>query len=1660
MSTVLRPESGVLSASKPVQLECVIDARHSDSFAPHSFNNTDYQDGSGKWSASAALVTNALPYRRNGVAWSLAHGGGVASSTMSLTTNHVDTYLNMNNDCIIKNTITTKCTNVSGINIRLELIVWDTTMPLRRLRYMVDISYATGIHTWRLYFIDEFGVTIFSSSGNISGAMLEKISLTDWIYELAIAWSKRAQDATNNGLTLYVNGYHLTTFDSVLLSLEDIGPSAATTLTVSYNGSPGALPKTFNGTMRNFMVMPYILYGNGTTHDYANAISDESNIKVLEHSLLNQSFVGWPVTASLLATYFMGFRLRTFERSGLQPLSAVMPVTNAVEPIVFEYTLYNKSHNNPFVPKAPHIMIDESLKISDDYIYDGAVYDADNDEHGIVPIYDIGRTPTNHKLPSQNIQIGNLSEWPGMLNGSGDGDKVNNEVSYKLKPTKKRSENSSKMLNEESYTGFVIHNDGMGDANGGGAGNGGWPLCCDRSPSSPMEFIRDNGNYSSIVMSNNLRYHRFVELPHNTADRYKSLFVAWCESAAPSGTPTAWNMDLVVGRILNNDRTDSSAPFTVTGYYVLDAGLSINVIYDLPQALGITTPSFRLLPDLSLIHIGDPSTSTTHRIYRLAQNTIGGDYSFDIKYYTLSDCGETLVDSGLVVFEDYLFVGGVGGGYVKSILQFDIIQPRDGFFIMVAVMGSRDWDQGQTIEGGLAMMSFSSEDGIHFRNPSLTNLDGLEFKYKPVGDLYTYAFPALSYSNYGPYAGEILLGVTQINGEDEENKYKSGIFRTFYDGRTWSSTSVNSWTMIVACNELVQEVNYDNYKSLVLGTAAFRDHVGKLHVAINKIPYVYYDEQEPFIDDPYGAMYYVVLDYNNSAEQYNVVNNNASGIALGQYDIVSFNRFAQHNRPIDLDITYAYCCLLRPHFSPCNTDCYFTFNPQYLDGYIDTYTHKASDLVYRLFKPTDLGELYPPGPMWHYAMGKPAEDASVDPWMIWRQEDPLSIFPDLTQHGLEWYGFTQRNASYNWYQEQSITDYDARHPNNTFACKARFKLYTKDSIGTPIDYANDLIFSVVIKSWLWGLVPNAVANDYLYSTEIYFFFNYDSVEIYAGAVPTLVWSRSTIDVAFFSNFRDVYIIGRQGVGTNSSFWNIYAERNTERWEPKSFMLLNEEPIEISSNIISVGVYTNNEINFGGCLNGSSDPCGDDSLWLKYFQVYHPMFKAPGNMVLRDGAGNKIDPHTTGYDCVVGGPTESLSTRPYAFDNWKRTNDSSAVFQSSCVSRNNQRGINYYSSFNTIGSTIPSVIDIGNNTAITINNPVNIESVFNEEILFKYVYARGIKNALDKRPSTYWGCSSESSITRVAFSSRNFVVPLDSLAANSIWFLNTNLINVRIKASTLPNAWGVAPFEEYISFIVDNGVVCSVYGAGNLLMIEDTTKNWTPGQFVNVDFPYHIINSDASISFTGGAIVKNTKTQIWYRTSTRLNGTLYSSLPLGSNFSIVAPSRFYKFSGGVKDYPYWALEIIPGEVGDYEYFCNGLGRIGELDVGLSIDLGEYGNPGFAVSLTNNANSKLIEAGSNSILVNVGKNNMQYELSLDNVSLSMAHKLLDILRVCEERGIPLWFIPTTINNNELYLCDFVDGKLSIDTTMDNYLDIYGNGDEHEGRVRVSAMLRQRI
>jgi hypothetical protein len=180
------------------------------------------------------------------------------------------------------------------------------------------------------------------------------------------------------------------------------------------------------------------------------------------------------------------------------------------------------------------------------------------------------------------------------------------------------------------------------------------------------------------------------------------------------------------------------------------------------------------------------------------------------------------------------------------------------------------------------------------------------------------------------------------------------------------------------------------------------------------------------------------------------------------------------------------------------------------------------------------------------------------------------------------------------------------------------------------------------------------------------------------------------------------------------------------------------------------------------------------------------------------------------------------------------------------------------------------------------------------------------------------------------------------------------------------------------------------------------------------------------------------------------GVAFTALAVADIFRIIAPSKIVKFSSE-QDYRYWALEIMPNEVGDIQSYCDGVAKIGEFGLGKSITLVDHGDVGFTETYKNITKLASQNDGYDRIEMPVGRLFKEFNIQYTNCSKEDARNMMDIFKNCKTRAIPTWFALTEHNPSDIMLCDFIDSNMSAEQVSDFDNNVY---------YTITLKLRQRI
>jgi len=539
---------------------------------------------------------------------------------------------------------------------------------------------------------------------------------------------------------------------------------------------PVGLAVSSQTNMRNLRIRPVMVYGDGLSFPHSPTWEQTPNngpafdCDSLYASTQDFKYTGNPIYVSDV----ISVRVRQIGRSGFYPMTVTMPISGTFVNAEFENIMVNRAQNNPFEKKPPILMVDHSLDIGEDYINTGAVYEATGRETFPRPINE-HRFEASRNQPPALIGFDNETTFISMMNGSGDNGKVNNMGTWTAVGVKNFKEDGGKLLTESSYPGAVCEFSGLGDPSSN-TGNGGWPVQCNRSPSDPLEFYGDGiPPACNILLENDIKHIRFVGLNAPNSDRHKALFVGIKPTAFAGAVPSiVMSGDLIVGRMLNNEMLDVSAPFGASGYMIPFGNEFSNhmMMFDLPQKLGIVAPTFMQYPDIAIVPLGDPRTTTKHRVYWLSAIPAGGVYAYTISYIDLDNNGETVSSIAPTPINLNMNIHNEESSSTQYNipLQFDIVQPEAGKFILVVTLGVAQLPAAiPEMEKIIACAMYSSSDGINFTTPipiTVGAFNNTQYP-NPKGGTSEYqmsfGLPHLSHTAYGKDSGEILLCLTNLN---------------------------------------------------------------------------------------------------------------------------------------------------------------------------------------------------------------------------------------------------------------------------------------------------------------------------------------------------------------------------------------------------------------------------------------------------------------------------------------------------------------------------------------------------------------------------------------------------------------------------------------------------------------------------------------------------------------------------------------------------------------------------------------------------------------------------------------------------------------------------------------------------------------------------------
>lgn len=1590
----------------------------------NKFNNTDYQGGSGEFITSTFGGPTLLDYNTYGLAIRFVGGG------RTFIIHHGTMQHTVGSDAVFTVSFKSKLGLPpvgSTLNAMYSNMIYDAAI---NNQISSSLIFDAITNTWSLeVMVVRAGVLLYMNTTNIIDvgliASLGQRNEHDVVLHTVVSGAILNSGATNDNIFWYVNGVRI---DSYRLVAAHIAVAMSYYARIDWNGALGV--PFCDVCIRNYAVLPTVLYGNGVNPlYYENAFADGTS--------LNNTF-GNVVDNNM---YYAGMTNRIFNfpfilksrYAGKYPLSYVLPFGGGQTNITYEHITPNRLHNNRLDGKPPKLMIDSSLAIDDLSIDSGAITGLNDNETGVnleTSYPEIINSPIGNNTiimrPSSSVSTRYFKTWRQMNSGGYDNivDTDNDWIIYGSSGDTKKN---SGMKSEYSYPGIVAKYNGID----------GWPICSDRSPSEPVAlYADDNVHLTTMVRFEDCIYSMFRFVAINTiagvnnSENDMALFAAWRDVNAP--VAGYWqNLQLVLGKYKLNDRVEDNAVF-VNGYRVM-ATVSPIQQQDCPSLIGTlhAVSPWSQYPDIAIIPIGDPATTTSFRVYYIDSAVAGGVYNFYLKYCDITDNGDTVVGPNSVTFKEYID-NPFSSTLLNSPFQFDVIQPEPNRFLFVITMGNVSDVQGSGIDHDLACVIYDSNDGINLYNPRIFRSNYLGCH--ATDERYCFAFPSLTYSKIGSGNIEVLLTLTAIDSSGWPlYAFKTGVFQMTYDHINWSNNNARAWSLLIECNKYLSESTYDKDEVRSLCGSAFRDQYGKIHVVVTKIPV-------NSGTDYFGGLYYMVFDPYNKAYEVVASSTGSREATYGELDLVSFARMYYNNRMLNSnDPVYSYdnALMIRPKFSPLEYDCMLSVNMQTMDAIV-LYTNHGRDPIYRLFKPTNMGELFPPSASWHYSCGHPSNaNAVLGNQHIWRRSVP-STAPYLLCNGMQFTGAVRKSTHYYLYTGSADT-YQYKNVKESMAVKFRFK-FTGRSGNPATIYQNECM---AVRFYVaYGTVANT--NTVQHSDLVGFYFNEDSIcAMYTvGCIP--VWSMTGLN---FTVFRDIMITFWHDPSNNITYWNIYMENSPqiaadgqEKWKPKTWTLLNSDPIAMSDTT-SPG-WVAETIRFGSSPFASSvNQFNMSELILQYFNIYQPVYKEPGNATTSDinigGIGAKISNINKSY---VGGATKELAFRKKNFDELQ-LKYCPGVFQTI----DNEK-----ESFNN-----EMIIFLGNNSiyAPTFFRGGTIDE-HNDRWLIKRSFSNRASNAFNALPNNYWMNQSEGPTVRIVFDSNYFKRPLSALSADSVWLLNTNLINARLMADPAAN-WMAPAFSTDILFNVCSGIVTAiggVIGTDRYIYLEDLTKDWIPNQFVDANNPYYITLNNVALQYYGGKIVKNTKTRIYYVLSLRADGiTSYSNFAVGNTYNIIAPSAYKEFTQ--YSCRYWALDLLPA--GLHLYYCDGVARIGGIGIGKQLEIGQYGDSGYSES-NGNATNKVEEFdnGINGLIPYGGKISREYSVNFSYINISLKNKLYDIFNSVKFNCIPIWFLPDgDANVNNVMLCDFVDSNLDVKTDIEDYSKL-------EGVYTIGFKLKERI
>ena len=886
-SPLLIPPYG--SMDKPFHvlgMETIQNEAASEPFNPR-FNNVDFQGGTGKFTCNT--INGNTSFRTYGIyGLSADHIGTASTGWFARNFNAINKLLNLSNDIMVSADF--ECI---GLRDNAETAYETFNLGFYQafgINCYMSIRWGTAGSLWP-------GLTISMEIVGVGGAVTpfvtwsyvvppthpvySSFNLGSRIFNASMIWSRNlALGGLLTGHYLFINGYYITSpalVDS--RSLNAVGGNWG--LYVEVAPSMNIIPISDSvSTVKNLRIRPVLLYGDGSVifpYSPSWELSSSNGPAFDTNSLYNSpqdfKFTGNPIYVK----DDMAIRIKNIGRSGFYPIWVTMPISGNVGLPIFENLSINRAQNNPFIKKPPILMVDHSLDIGDNYIDTGAVYEASGRE-SYPKLSNDGRFLDSRNQPSAVIGLDHESIWKGMMNGLGDSGKVDSTAKWNLIGVNNYHEDRDGLLSESSYPGVVCQYKTNTDPQDGGSGI----ISCNRAPTDPMTFYLDGsaripgmGTKDTDVINP-----RIIGLNSKGTDRHMALMIGIVPIAVVGVHPVVtFTYTLRIMRILNNDKLDTTAPFgAATGSADLLLGCSGLVMYDLPYRLGIVPPLFKQPPDIAIVPIGNPRTTTSFRVYWLnGVDTATGLYNYEIRYTNITNNGSNWSGGSAAVKINMESYNNKAGSPTYTIpLQFDIIQPEDGKFIMVVTLGMIQ-APGSVIpylEYSCFCVMLSSTDGVNFNNPIPINSGAFNNTVLPgysLGYYNHFGLPHLSYTPYGKNAGEILLGLTNMRCAESAGpvteQLSSFVFKTSLEKiALCTSTAVGNspFTVLVNCRKLINEsptgtLNVWN-QQYILGVAAFRDRHNKIHIAMNKKPY-----SEAVTGDIMGSIYYVVIDDTNYA---------------------------------------------------------------------------------------------------------------------------------------------------------------------------------------------------------------------------------------------------------------------------------------------------------------------------------------------------------------------------------------------------------------------------------------------------------------------------------------------------------------------------------------------------------------------------------------------------------------------------------------------------------------------------------------------------------------------------------------------------------------------------------------------------------------------------